>query len=98
MGGERPALVEQPAGTSSKGTNAAEQRRGCVIEPEKGTLKLSGSEPGALVPHVENEQIAVDAKSVDVTLTGPLVKANGAHSAYTWTDVTSGRIPFDLIQ
>ena len=27
-----------------------------------------------------------------------LVKAIGAHSAYTWTDVTSGRIPFDLIQ
>ena len=42
---------------------------------EKGTLALSGSEPGALVPHVVNEQITVDAKNVDVTLAGPIVKA-----------------------
>ena len=44
---------------------------------EKGTLALSGSEPGALVPHVVNEQITVDAKNVDVTLAGPIVKATG---------------------
>lgn len=27
-----------------------------------------------------------------------LVKANGSHSEYTWTDVTSGRIPFGYVQ
>ena len=44
---------------------------------DKGTLLLSGSEPGAAVPHVVNEQITVDATSVDVTLSGPIVKATG---------------------
>ena len=46
-------------------------------DPDKGTLALSGSEPGALVPHVVNEQIAVDAVSIDVTLEGPKLKASG---------------------
>src|SRR5262249_26871918 len=32
---------------------------------DKGSLALSGSEPGALVPHVVNQQITVDAKTVD---------------------------------
>ena len=45
---------------------------------DKGSLALSGSEPGALVPHVVNEQITVDAKSVDVVLEGPVVKASGS--------------------
>jgi LPS export ABC transporter protein LptC/lipopolysaccharide transport protein LptA len=44
---------------------------------EKGTLELSGSEPGALVPHVVNQQIVVDASKVDVTLAGPKVNAAG---------------------
>jgi LPS export ABC transporter protein LptC len=44
---------------------------------EKGTLALSGSEPGALVPHVVNEQIVVDAAKVDITLVGPKVSASG---------------------
>jgi lipopolysaccharide export system protein LptA len=44
---------------------------------EKGTLELSGSEPGALVPHVVNEQIVVDAVKVNVTLAGPKVNAAG---------------------
>ena len=44
---------------------------------DKGTLLLSGSEPGARVPHVVNEQITVDATAVDVTLAGPIVKASG---------------------
>jgi LPS export ABC transporter protein LptC len=44
---------------------------------DKGTLLLSGSEPGATVPHVVNEQITVDATTVDVTLNGPIVKATG---------------------
>jgi lipopolysaccharide export system protein LptA len=45
---------------------------------DKGTLELSGSEPGALAPHVVNEQISVDAQKIDVTLEGPKVKATSA--------------------
>ena len=45
---------------------------------DKGTLALSGSEPGAAVPHVVNDKIVVDARSIDVTLEGPKVKAAGA--------------------
>jgi LPS export ABC transporter protein LptC len=45
---------------------------------EKGTLALSGSEPGTTVPHVVNEQIAVDATTIDLTLAGPKVKAAGS--------------------
>jgi LPS export ABC transporter protein LptC/lipopolysaccharide transport protein LptA len=44
---------------------------------DKGTLELSGAEPGAMVPRVVNEQIAVDAAKIDVTLEGPKVKATG---------------------
>src|SRR3954471_15083878 len=44
---------------------------------EKGILALSGKEPGMLVPHVANEQIIVDAATIDVTLAGPKLKANG---------------------
>lgn len=44
----------------------------------RGVLELSGSEPGSLAPHVVNEQIAVDATRIDVTLDGPVVKATGA--------------------
>ena len=44
---------------------------------DKGTLALSGSEPGAAVPHVVNQAIVVDAVSIDVTLEGPKVKAEG---------------------
>lgn len=45
---------------------------------DNGTMALSGSEPNAIVPHVVNEQIAVDAASIDVTLAGPKLKAAGA--------------------
>jgi len=44
---------------------------------DRGTLALTGAEPGALVPHVVNEQIAVDAVTIDVTLAGPKLKAAG---------------------
>ncbi|MFN7983993.1 MAG: LptA/OstA family protein [Vicinamibacterales bacterium] len=44
----------------------------------KGVLNLSGSEPGILTPHVLNEQIAVDATRIDITLDGPLMNAEGA--------------------
>jgi lipopolysaccharide transport protein LptA len=46
-------------------------------DPEKGTLALRDSEPGRTVPHADNEQIAVDAEKIDVTLEGPIVKAEG---------------------
>jgi lipopolysaccharide export system protein LptA len=45
---------------------------------DKGTLALSGSEPGHEVPHMDNEQISVDGTTIDVTLSGPKVKAEGA--------------------
>jgi LPS export ABC transporter protein LptC len=48
-----------------------------LYDLEEGTLALSGSESGAMVPHVINEQIAVDATTIDLTLDGPKVKAAG---------------------
>ncbi len=45
---------------------------------KRGVLELTGSEPGSLAPHVLNEQIAVDAARVDITLEGPQMKATGA--------------------
>jgi len=45
---------------------------------EKGSLELTGSEPGALAPRVVNEQIAVDATRIDVVLAGPVLTAVGA--------------------
>jgi lipopolysaccharide transport protein LptA len=47
-------------------------------EPVKGTLELSGSEPGVLAPHLDNEQIAIGAARIDVTLEGPIVEAKGS--------------------
>jgi lipopolysaccharide export system protein LptA len=44
---------------------------------DKGTLELTGSEPCAPRPRVVNDQIAVDAARIDVTLAGPLLKAVG---------------------
>jgi lipopolysaccharide transport protein LptA len=43
----------------------------------KGTLELTGSEPGRRMPRVVNDQITVDAERIDVTLAGPKVKAAG---------------------
>jgi lipopolysaccharide export system protein LptA len=44
---------------------------------KRGVLELTGSEPGSLSPHVVNDQIAVDATRIDITLAGPLMKAAG---------------------
>ena len=38
---------------------------------DKGTLDLHGTEPGAVRPHVVNEQIAVDATRIDVDARRP---------------------------
>lgn len=45
---------------------------------DKGTLALTGSEPGSIKPRVVNDRIAIDATRIDVTLAGPDVKAAGA--------------------
>src|SRR5262249_50049639 len=47
-------------------------------DPDKGTLALSGSEPGRPMPHLDNERIVVDAAAIDVTLDGPKVNAAGS--------------------
>jgi lipopolysaccharide transport protein LptA len=43
----------------------------------KGTLELTGSEPGAVTPRAVNDRIAVDATRIDIVLEGPQVKAAG---------------------
>ena len=44
---------------------------------DEGTIALSGAEVGSPRPHVFNDQITVDAASVDVTLAGPVLNARG---------------------
>jgi hypothetical protein len=46
--------------------------------PDGGTLALTGSERENPVPHVVNDQIQVDAGSMDVKLDGPIVTAIGS--------------------
>jgi LPS export ABC transporter protein LptC len=55
----------------------AAQASAAHYDIDKGTLALSGKEPGMLAPHVATEQITVDAVSIDVTLAGPKLKAAG---------------------
>jgi LPS export ABC transporter protein LptC len=55
----------------------AAQAAAAHYDPDKGTLALSGKEPGMVAPHVVTEQIAVDAVTIDVTLEGPKLKAAG---------------------
>jgi LPS export ABC transporter protein LptC len=55
----------------------AAQAAAATYDPEKGTLALSGSDPSAVVPRVVNDQIAIDAAVIDLTLEGPKVKASG---------------------
>jgi LPS export ABC transporter protein LptC/lipopolysaccharide transport protein LptA len=49
-----------------------------LYDVSKGTLQLTGSEPGSTTPRVVNDRIAVDATQIDVGLEGPVVKAAGA--------------------
>ncbi|HVZ21706.1 MAG TPA: LPS export ABC transporter periplasmic protein LptC [Vicinamibacterales bacterium] len=44
---------------------------------DAGTLALSGKDAGSSRPHVFNDQITVDADTVDVTLAGPILVAKG---------------------
>ena len=48
-----------------------------VYDLAKGTLALSGSDPGAEAPHVDNDRVSVDGVTIDVTLEGPHVVAAG---------------------
>jgi lipopolysaccharide transport protein LptA len=48
-----------------------------VYDTDKGTLALSGSDPGAEAPHVDNPRVSVDGVTIDVTLSGPRVQAAG---------------------
>ena len=44
---------------------------------DSGSLDLTGSEPGIPVPHVQTDQIAVDAPHIEVALAGPTLHATG---------------------
>jgi lipopolysaccharide export system protein LptA len=44
----------------------------------KGTLELTGSEPGRTTPQVVDDRISVYGTRIDVTLSGPIVQATGA--------------------
>ena len=46
-----------------------------------GSLELTGTEPARARPHIENEQIDIDATRIDVTLEGPKMKAAGTVSS-----------------
>ena len=46
-------------------------------DPAKGSLRLSGVEGGAL-PRVADDQVTIDATTIDVTLERRLMKANGS--------------------
>src|SRR5207247_2981379 len=48
-----------------------------VYDVDKGTLDLSGSEPGLEVPHMVNDRVPVDGVAINVTLAGPRVSATG---------------------
>jgi LPS export ABC transporter protein LptC/lipopolysaccharide transport protein LptA len=45
-------------------------------DPAKGSLRLTGVESGAL-PHVADDQVTIDAMTIDVALEGRLMKASG---------------------
>ena len=66
---------------ASRAAHFADQRiTGARLGPYdvgKGTLALSGSEPGSPRPHVFDDQIAVDASGVNVALAGPSMEAWG---------------------
>jgi LPS export ABC transporter protein LptC len=49
--------------------------------PAAGRLELTGVEAASPRPHIENEQIVIDATRLDVTLEGPKMKAVGAVSS-----------------
>ena len=80
--GLKPGLSEIEDARFSRGVHFQDGSLSAIAadgryDPAKGTLALSGSEPGATSPRVVNPQIAIDAGTIDVTLEGPKVKASG---------------------
>jgi lipopolysaccharide export system protein LptA len=70
---------------------------------DQGTLALSGSEPASPRPHVSNDQIAVDANSIDVVLAGPVLNAKGGVKSVLQppkktTDADTAKLPSMLKQ
>ena len=54
---------------------------------ERGVIELTGTEPppGAAAPHVVNDQIAVDATRIDLTLAGPIQPGTRARIGKPWS-------------
>jgi lipopolysaccharide export system protein LptA len=78
-----PGMSSIEQATFSRGVRFEEGAMAAIAaagkyDVDKGTLALSGSEPGAVAPHVVNDKIVIDAVSMDVTLEGPKVSAVGA--------------------
>ena len=70
---------------------------------DQGTLALSGSEPASPRPHVFNNQIAVDANTIDVVLAGPVLNAKGGVKSVLQppkktSDADSAKLPSMLKQ
>src|SRR5581483_10999514 len=64
----------------------------------KGVLDLSGSDAANRKPHVENRQIAVDAAHIEVTLEGPIVKADAGVKSIIQPQSENAHIPSMLKQ
>jgi lipopolysaccharide export system protein LptA len=59
----------------------------------KGSLELTGSEPGFLTPRTVNDRIAVDATRIDIVLDGPQVDAAGTVKSTLQPAKASGHDP-----
>jgi LPS export ABC transporter protein LptC len=70
------ARFAQAVRFESEGLSAAAALARYVLD--KGLLELTGTEPASATPQVVNDRISVYATRIDVTLSGPLVKAAGA--------------------
>ena len=62
---------------------------------ELGVLDLSGGESAAAVPHVVNDRISIDAKTISITLDGPKMKAAGSVKSILLAAKTAEHQPAD---
>jgi LPS export ABC transporter protein LptC len=60
---------------------------------DAGSLDLTGSEPGNPVPHVQTDQIGVDAPHIEVALGGPTLHATGNVKSVLEPPKKSARAP-----
>jgi LPS export ABC transporter protein LptC/lipopolysaccharide transport protein LptA len=72
-------------------------------DPAKGSLELTGSEPGQLTPRTLTDRIAVDATKIDIVLDGPVLKAAGSvkstlQPAKPGADASEAKLPSMLKQ